>query len=163
MGIFLHAEFVDHPGGHGHCRHTGRTGTIRPTATARDEAQRKLRLRVERLRAKEEEFGQFQRNGMRELNKSRVTAEEELIEDITRFVREYCRNKGYRVVYDVNGRSLNRVPVILLHPAEDEITAAIVTEMNQGKEEERAKAKAELEALRRAGKSTEEPAAPAAQ
>ncbi|MBN2452551.1 MAG: OmpH family outer membrane protein [Lentisphaeria bacterium] len=116
---------------------------------ARDNARRGLRLRVERLRAKEEEFQQFQRSGMRDLNRNRVKAEQELIDDITQYVRTFCRNKGFRLVYDINGRSLNRIPVLLLYPEEDEVTAEILTEINRGHEEELAKAKAELEELRK--------------
>jgi len=117
---------------------------------ARDDARRKLQLRVERLRAKEEEFGQFRRDGMRDLNKNRLAAEKELIDDITEFVRSYCKGKGYRVVYDINGRSLNRVPVLLLYPEDEEITDATLAEINKGHEQELEKAKTELEAIRKA-------------
>ena len=116
---------------------------------ARDDSRRKLQLRVERLRAKEEEFGQFRRDGMRDLNKDRLAAEKELIDDITEFVRSYCKGKGYRIVYDINGRSLNRVPVLLLYPEDEEITEATLAEINKGHEEELQKAKAELEAIRK--------------
>lgn len=115
---------------------------------SREESRRKLKLRVERLRAKEEEFGQFRQEGMRELNRNRVAAEKELIEDITEFVRTYCKNAGYRLVYDINGRSLNRVPVLLVYPEEEEITDEVLIAINKGHEEELAKAKAELDDLR---------------
>jgi Skp family chaperone for outer membrane proteins len=122
---------------------------------ARDEARNKLRLRVERLRAKEDEFNQFRRSGMADLNRSRLVTEEELIKDLSEFVRTYCKGKGHRLVYDINGRSLNRMPVLLVYPEEEEITKELLAELNQGHEEELKQATAELEALR---KTTEGPA-----
>jgi len=128
---------------------------------ARDDARAKLRLRVERLRAKEEEFGQFRRSGMADLNRARQVTEEELIKDLGEFVRTYCVGKGYRLVYDINGRSLNRMPVLLVYPKDEEITQEILAELNKGHEEELQQATAELEALRKA--AAEKPAAPAAE
>lgn len=117
---------------------------------AREEARNKMRLKVERLRAKEEEFGQFRRSGMQDLNRSRLVTEEELIKDLSEFVRTYCKGKGYRLVYDINGRSLNRMPVLLVYPTEEEITTELLAELNKGHEEELKQATAELEALRKA-------------
>jgi len=136
----------------------------------REEARNKLRLKVERLRAKEDEFSQFRRSGMADLNRSRLVTEEELIKDLSDFVRTYCKGKGFRLVYDINGRSLNRMPVLLVYPENEEITAELMAQLNQGHEEELKQATAELEALRKAagnageGKTAEDakPAEPAA-
>lgn len=114
---------------------------------ARQESQRKLQLRLERLRAKEEEYRQFRSAGLQELQKTRLGAEEDLIEDLTEFVRTFCREKGYDLVYDVTGKSLNRMPVLLIYPEQEEITDQIMKAINIGHEEELAKAKAELEAM----------------
>lgn len=129
---------------------------------ARTEARNKMRLKVERLRAKEEEFSQFRRSGMADLNRSRMVTEEELIKDLSDFVRTYCKNKGFRLVYDINGRSLNRMPVLLVYPVEEEITQEILTEINKGHEEELKEATAELEALRKASTASEPAAEDAA-
>jgi Skp family chaperone for outer membrane proteins len=117
---------------------------------AREEARNKLRLKVERLRAKEEEFNQFRRSGMADLNRGRLATEEELIKDISEFVRTYCKGKGFRLVYDINGRSLNRMPVVLVYPTDEEITPELLAEINKGHEEELKQATAEFEALRKA-------------
>ena len=122
---------------------------------AREEARSKMRLKVERLRAKEEEFSQFRRSGMADLNRSRLVTEEELIKDRSEFVRTYCKNKGFRLVYDINGRSLNRMPVLLVYPTDEEITQELLTELNKGHEEELKQATAELEALRKASAGSE--------
>jgi Skp family chaperone for outer membrane proteins len=117
---------------------------------AREEARNKFRLKMERLRSKEDEFGQYRRSGMADLNRSRLATEEELIKDISDFVRNYCKGKGYKLVYDINGRSLNRMPVVLVYPTEEEITPAVLTEINKGHEDELKQATAELEAIRKA-------------
>ena len=118
----------------------------------RKEIRRKLQLRMERLRAKEEEFRQFRGSGLKELQKSRLSAEEELIKDLTEFVRKYCRDHGHTLVYDITGKSLNRMPVLLVYPEEEEITDQVLTAINQGHEEELAKAKADFEAMQKARK-----------
>lgn len=117
---------------------------------AREEARNKLRLKIERLRAKEEEFGQFRRSGMADLNRGRLVTEEELIKDISEFVRTYCKGKGFRLVYDINGRSLNRMPVVLVYPTEEEVTPELLAEINKGHEEDLKQATAEFDALRKA-------------
>jgi Skp family chaperone for outer membrane proteins len=116
---------------------------------ARDVARNKLRLKVERLRSKEEEFGQFRRSGMADLNRGRLVTEEELIKDISEFVRTYCKEKGFRLVYDINGRSLNRMPVVLVYPTDEEITPELLVGINKGHEEDLKQATAEFEALRK--------------
>lgn len=135
---------------------------------AREEARTKMRLKVERLRAKEEEFGQFRRSGMADLNRSRLVTEEELIKDLSEFVRNYCKGKGFRLVYDITGRSLNRMPVLLVYPTDEEITVALLAELNKGHEEELKQATAELETLRKSSPAADEAkpaeaAAPAAE
>jgi Skp family chaperone for outer membrane proteins len=114
---------------------------------ARQESKRKLQLRLERLRAKEEEYRQFRSSGLQELQKTRLSAEEDLIDDLSEFVRKFCREKGYDLVYDVTGKSLNRMPVLLLYPEEEEITDQILKAINLGHEDELEKAKADLEAM----------------
>jgi Skp family chaperone for outer membrane proteins len=87
---------------------------------------------------------------MADLNRSRLVTEEELIKDISEYVRTYSKGKGFRLVYDITGRSLNRMPVLLLYPEDEEITPEVLTEINKGHEEELKQATTELEALRKA-------------
>ena len=129
----------------------------------RTEMRRRLQLRMERLRAKEDEFRQFRNSGLKELQKSRMNAEQTLIEDLSEFVRKYCREHGYDLVYDVTGKSLNRMPVLLVYPEKEEITDRILAAINQGHEDELAKAKADFEAMQKAREQKDkEEAAPAA-
>ena len=52
-----------------------------------------------------------------------------------------------RIVYDINGKSLNRMPVLLLYPRELEVTEAIAKDVNEGHEGELKKAQDELKTL----------------
>jgi hypothetical protein len=54
---------------------------------------------------------------------------------------------GYDIVYDINGKSLNRMPVLLVYPKELEITAELAKAVNRGHEEERKKAEEELKKI----------------
>lgn len=120
---------------------------------SRKESERKLKFRVERLRAKDEEFRQFKRAGLKDLQQARLTAEEELITDLSKFVADFCKGKGFDLVYDVNGKSLNRMPVLLVYPENKDVTTEILAALNAGHEDELAKAQAELEALGGASKA----------
>jgi Skp family chaperone for outer membrane proteins len=117
------------------------------TEEAKKETARKLRLLMERAAANQQEYMAFRQNGRREVEEKRLQAEGELIEDLSAFVRKYCEMNGYHIVYDINGKSLNRMPVLLLYPKELEITDELVTAVNRGHEEELAKAREELKAI----------------
>ncbi len=114
---------------------------------AKQESARRLRMLMERANAKQQEYMQFRQNGRREVEEKRLVAEGELIEDLSSFVRKYCEMNGYHIVYDINGKSLNRMPVLLLYPKELEITDELVVAVNRGREDELAKAREELKAV----------------
>lgn len=114
---------------------------------AKQESARRLRMLMERANAKQQEYMQFRQNGRREVEEKRLQAEGELIEDLSSFVRKYCEMNGYHIVYDINGKSLNRMPVLLLYPKELEITDELVVAVNRGREAELAKAREELKAV----------------
>lgn len=109
---------------------------------ARADSRRKLQLRSERIRAKQAEFEKFRRGGISGLNRERMKAEEEIIDQLAEFVHNLARSEGYDLVFDINGKSLNRMPVVLHYPEDLDITPHVIAEINRGHEDEVEKAKA---------------------
>ncbi|HQL10406.1 MAG TPA: OmpH family outer membrane protein [Lentisphaeria bacterium] len=131
----------------------------------REDSRRKFQLRLERFRGKNEEFERFRQENMQKLQRIRGTKEEELVEELLTMVRKFAEVRGYSHVYEVSGRTLNRVPVLLVYPKDQDVTDVVVNIANAGHEEELADAKARYEALRNRNKPAEsagDPAPPAA-
>ncbi|MDD4540342.1 MAG: OmpH family outer membrane protein [Lentisphaeria bacterium] len=120
----------------------------------REDSRRKFQLRLERLRGKNDEFERFRQENMQKLQRIRGTKEEELVEELLTMVRKFAEVRGYSHVYEVSGRTLNRVPVLLVYPKEQDVTDVVVNIANAGHEEELADAKARYEALRNRNKPT---------
>jgi Skp family chaperone for outer membrane proteins len=126
---------------------------------AREDSRRKLGALMERLQVKRDELMKFRQEGMQSLQNTRGTVEEALIKDLTDLVQRYSAEKGFTHVYEVSGRSLNRVPVLLVYPKEQEITDDVVTYINRGHESELQEARNKVEALKK--KAAENAEAPA--
>ncbi len=126
---------------------------------AREDSRRKLGVLMERLQVKRDELMKFRQEGMQSLQNTRGAVEEGLIKDLTDQVQRYAKEKSFTHVYEVSGRSLNRVPVLLVYPKEQEITDDIITYINRGHESELQEARNKVEALK---KKAAEAAAPVA-
>jgi Skp family chaperone for outer membrane proteins len=126
---------------------------------ARDDSQRKLGILMERLQVKRDELMQFRQSGMQDLQNARSVAEDELIRSLTDLVKRYAKEKDYTHVYEVSGRSLNRVPFLLVYPEELEITDAVINYINLGHESELQEARTKVEALKK--KAEDQKPAPA--
>ncbi|NLZ63705.1 MAG: OmpH family outer membrane protein [Lentisphaerae bacterium] len=116
--------------------------------SARDESKRKLGMMMERLQAKREELVKFRQEGYQKLQGTRATAEEGLIADLTAQVKKFAQDKGYTHVYEVSGRSLNRVPFIMVYPEDQEVTEDLILLINRGHEKELQESKEKTEALK---------------
>ncbi len=116
---------------------------------AREDSRRKLGVLMERLQVKRDELVKFRQEGMQSLQNTRAQVEDNLIKDLTDLVQRYATEKGYTHVYEVSGRSLNRVPVLLVYPKELEITDDVVSQINRGHESELQEARNKVEAMKK--------------
>ncbi len=116
---------------------------------ARDDSKRKVGMMMERLQAKREELMKYRQEGYQKLQNTRGIAEEGLIQNLTAQVEKYAQDKGYTHIYEVSGRSLNRVPVLLVYPKEQEITEDLLLLLNRGHERELQESKEKTEALKK--------------
>lgn len=114
---------------------------------ARDEAVRKLRARAEVFNGKRDEFERSRRVGVQELTRTKSESEDMLVKELMVAIKQFAADKGYTLVYDVSGLTMNRMPVLLVYPEQLDVTSAFVAVINAGHDKELADAKAKLEAF----------------
>lgn len=103
-----------------------------------------------RLTQKEEEIIRYQQQARAEIEERQQSATNRLLEELQAQLEKYAAEKGYEMVYEVSGRTLNRVRVLLVYPKDKEITEAMVKLVNAGHEAEKAEADGKLEKMRKA-------------
>ena len=118
-------------------------------AEARKAASEKQRLLEDRLRQKQQEIMQYRETRMREIEGRQQQTIEALTTELVQMVQRHAKEKGYGAVLETSGRTMNRVPVVLVHPEEDDITATMIQQANAGHEKERELALKRLEELRK--------------
>ncbi len=116
---------------------------------ARDEAGRKFKIRKEVFDGKLEEFDRARRAGVQDLTQTKAESEEGLVRELVAAIRQFAADKGYTHVYDVSGMSMNRMPVLLVYPEQQDVTAAFIAVINSGHEKEGSDAREKLEELSR--------------
>ena len=99
---------------------------------------------------KEEEIIRYQQQARSEIEERQQSATNRLLEELQAQLEKYAAEKGYEMVYEVSGRTLNRVRVLLVYPKDKEITEAMVKLVNAGHEAEKAEADGKLEKMRKA-------------
>jgi len=122
--------------------------------SARDDSKRKVSMMMDRLQAKREELVKYRQEGYQKLQSTRGVAEEGLILDLTAQVKQFAQDKGYTHIYEVSGRSLNRVPFLMVYPENLEITEDIILLINRGHEKELQESKEKTEALKKKNAET---------
>lgn len=114
----------------------------------RNDAQRKAKLMEDRLHQKDMEMQRTYQEGVQELQRSRNDMEEKIISELISLVRKYALDHGYTHVLEVSGKTLNRVPAILLYPENEDFTEDLLTSLNGGHEKELEEARSSLQQLR---------------
>ena len=115
---------------------------------ARDEAARKFKARLPLFDDKRNEMARKERAGKLELNKVKGETEATLVTELMASIKKFASDKGYTHVYDVSGMSFNRMPVLLVYPEQQDVTAAFIKVINDGHEKEIEAAKDKLETIK---------------
>ncbi|MCQ2402985.1 MAG: OmpH family outer membrane protein [Lentisphaeria bacterium] len=124
--------------------------------SARAEAAQKARVLEARLEQKHDETLEFRQNGMAEIEGNQQQATQLLIDDLQAQLTKYAAERGLEMVYETSGRTMNRVPVLLVYPKEKEITEAFIKQVNAGHEKEKAESQAKLEAMHKAAQEKQQ-------
>lgn len=125
----------------------------------RENARNKVQLLENRLQQKQEEVMRYRQDSLGEIENRQMQIVEKLAEELVEQVRKYAEAQGYTTVLEVSGKSLNRVPLVLSYPKEQEITDAVVKLVNAGHEAEKIEAQAKLDDLRNKLRAAQEAAA----
>ena len=125
----------------------------------RENARSKGRLLENRLQQKQDEVMRYRQEGLGEIENRQQQIVEKLAEELLEQVRKYADAQGYTTVLEVSGKSLNRVPMVISYPKNQEITDAIVKLVNAGHEAEKTEATAKLTDLRNKLRAAQEAAA----
>ena len=125
----------------------------------RESARNKAQLLEGRLQQKQEEVMRYRQEGLGEIEERQQQIVEKLAQDLTEQVKKYAEAQGYTTVLEVSGKSLNRVPLVITYPKDQEITEAVLKLVNAGHEAEKAEAEAKLTDLRNKLRAAQEAAA----
>lgn len=83
------------------------------------------------VKAKETEITLFQNERIRELRRIDQEKRKEILEDIDREIRRRAQLENYQFVFDCSGRSANNMPVVLIYPRTNDISDAVIRELNR--------------------------------
>ena len=117
--------------------------------SVREEAFKKYRARAEIFSQRRAEFERERRKVVQELRVIQEKTESELVAELRKLVNEYASANGYTHIIDISGNTMNRIPVFLVYPENEEITKVLVELSNKDHEKELEEAKAKLEELRK--------------
>jgi outer membrane protein len=98
--------------------------------------EQKAKARDEKIgesKSLEREINEFRTTRERQLQEQAVRMRNGIVEEITKVVQDIVKSKGYEMVFDRSGSSLNGVPIIL-HAREDmDFSDAVIETLNKNK------------------------------
>lgn len=83
------------------------------------------------IKATENEIAVYQREISRELQRLEQAKRKEILLDIQREIRRRAAAENYAFVLDCSGKSANGLPVVLIYPAKNDISNAVIRELNR--------------------------------
>lgn len=101
-------------------------------AQARKDAEAKENL----LREKDRELRDFVQSKDRELGRKYFELRNEIVKELTEYVRDYARKSQYETLLDVSGLTRNLIPTVVYYDKNKEITDALLAALNKGHENE---------------------------
>ncbi len=84
-----------------------------------------------RVRTTENEIALYTGERTRELHRLETERRQEIIADIQREVRRRAAAENYTFVLDRSGKSANDLPVVLIYPQTNDISDAVIRELNR--------------------------------
>ena len=95
------------------------------------EAKRLADDAIRKVKAKEVEIELYTTQISREIRELETKKRAEIIADINAEVRRRAAARGFNFVIDSSGRTLNRMPVLLISPVDRDMTAEVIRELNR--------------------------------
>lgn len=109
------------------------TNAGNPALNAAELAEAKNRAdeAIRKVKAKEAEIELYASQVTREMRELETKKRQEIMADINAEVRRRAAVRGFNFVIDRSGKSLNGQPVLITFPADRDITAEVIRELNR--------------------------------
>ncbi len=88
---------------------------------------------------RQQELRKFLGDKQKELRQQYMNSRDNIVKEITAFIRGFAEEKKYDLVMDISGMTNNMLPVVIYHSPKKEITDSILSKLNEGHEDELAK------------------------
>jgi len=103
------------------------------SADAKGQKEKARDEKINEARNLEREIQEFRVTRERQLNEQAVRMRAGIVEEIQKVIGEMVKSKGYDLVLDVSGKSLNGVSTILYAKAEYDFSQAVIDQLNKSK------------------------------
>jgi Skp family chaperone for outer membrane proteins len=100
------------------------------SADERDRRKKAAESKLLELRAKEQEITQFDREARTNLEEQQRRMREKILEEIRAVINVKAKAAGHAMVLDSAAESANRTPVLLYTSGENDLTAAVLDQLN---------------------------------
>lgn len=84
------------------------------------------------LKAKEAELAQYNREKQQQLRNQYEELRNSLLKEIKETIKRQCEEKGYIIVLDISGKTLNNIPSVMYFSPVLELTDSVLEEINRG-------------------------------
>lgn len=88
------------------------------------------------VREKDRELRDFVTSKDKELGRKYLELRNELVKELSDYIRAHAEKSGFEMVVDVSGMTRNFIPAIVYYPKNKEMTEALLAELNKGHESE---------------------------
>jgi outer membrane protein len=100
------------------------------SAEEREKRKKSAEDKLKQLKEGEETIQQYERQARTTLDEQRKRMRDSLVEEIRKTVTEKSRSAGYTLVVDTAAESINNTPVVLFSTGENDLTGAILQQLN---------------------------------
>jgi outer membrane protein len=98
----------------------------------RDKRKKSAEDKFRQIKESEDTIGQYERQAKTTLDEQRKRMRDSIVEEIRTTVNGKAKAAGYALVLDVVAESVNNTPVVLYSNNENDLTSAVIAQLNAG-------------------------------
>ncbi len=103
------------------------------SADAKGQKERARDEKINQARNLEREIQEFRATRERQLNEQAMRMRAGIVDEIRKVIEDIVKAKGYDIVIDVSGKSLNGVETVIYTRADYDFSQAVIDELNKSK------------------------------
>ena len=100
------------------------------SAEVREKRKQEAEVKLRELKQTEDSVIQFERTARAQLEEQNKRMRGNIIDEIRTVVNARAKSGGYSIVFDSSSDSLNATPVILYNSGDNDLTEAVLTQLN---------------------------------